>query len=166
VQLDPALLSRIQFGFVIALHFLLPAFTIGLASYIVVLEGLRLAARQPSKKRIYPRISTFWTKIFAVAFGMGVVSGIVLPFQIGSNWSRYTDATASVVAPLMTYEAPMALFLEAGFLGVLLFARKLVPPWAHFGAALMVAIGTLFSKKGGTIRRASTKCLNPASHRA
>jgi cytochrome bd ubiquinol oxidase subunit I len=145
VHLDPALLSRIEFGFVIALHFLLPAFTIGLASYIVLLEGLRLAARQPARKTIYLRLSTFWTRIFAVAFGMGVVSGIVIPFQIGTNWSRYTDATASVVAPLMTYEALMAFFVEAGFLGVLLFGRKLVPPWAHFSAALMVAIGTLFS---------------------
>jgi cytochrome bd ubiquinol oxidase subunit I len=145
VQLDPALLSRIEFGFVIVLHFLLPAFTIGLASYIVVLEALRLAARQPVRKAIYLRLSTFWTRIFAVAFGMGVVSGIVIPFQIGSNWSRYTDATASVVAPLMTYEALMAFFVEAGFLGVLLFGRKLVPPWAHFAAAFMVAIGTLFS---------------------
>ena len=145
MHLDPALLSRIEFGFVIALHFLLPAFTIGLASYIVLLEGLRLAARQPARKTIYLRLSTFWTRIFAVAFGMGVVSGIVIPFQIGTNWSRYTDATASVVAPLMTYEALMAFFVEAGFLGVLLFGRKLVPPWAHFSAALMVAIGTLFS---------------------
>lgn len=145
MELDPALLSRIQFGFIIALHFLLPAFTIGLASYIVVLEGLRLAARQPGRKAIYLRISTFWTRIFAVAFGMGVVSGIVIPFQIGSNWSRYTDATASIVAPLMTYEALMAFFVEAGFLGVLLFGRKLVPPWAHFAAAVMVATGTLFS---------------------
>lgn len=145
MQLDPALLSRIEFGFVIVLHFLLPAFTIGLASYIVVLEALRLAARQPVRKAIYLRLSTFWTRIFAVAFGMGVVSGIVIPFQIGSNWSRYTDATASVVAPLMTYEALMAFFVEAGFLGVLLFGRKLVPPWAHFAAAFMVAIGTLFS---------------------
>ena len=145
MQLDPALLSRIQFGFVIALHFVLPAFTIGLASYIVILEGLRQAARQPGRKALYLRISTFWTRIFAVAFGMGVTSGIVIPFQIGSNWSRYTDATSSVVAPLMAYEALMAFFVEAGFLGVLLFGRKLVPPWAHFAAALMVAIGTLFS---------------------
>ena len=145
MQLDPALLSRVQFGFVVALHFLLPAFTIGLASYIVMLEGLRLAVKQPGRRVMYLRISTFWTRIFAVAFGMGVVSGIVIPFQIGSNWSRYTDATASVVAPLMTYEALMAFFIEAGFLGVLLFGRKLVPPWAHFAAALMVAIGTLFS---------------------
>jgi len=141
MDLDPLFLSRIQFAFVIAFHFLLPAFTIGLASYIAVLEGLHFATKQP----VYLRISTFWIKIFAVAFGMGVVSGIVLPFQIGANWSRYSDVTANVVAPLMAYEALMAFFLEAGFLGVLLFGRKLVPQWAHFVSALMVAIGTLFS---------------------
>jgi cytochrome d ubiquinol oxidase subunit I len=141
MSLDPLLLSRLQFVWVIAFHFLLPAFTIGLASYIAVLEGLHLA----TKKQVYLRISTFWIKIFAVAFGMGVVSGIVLPYQLGANWSRYSDATANIVAPLMAYEALMAFFLEAGFLGVLLFGRKLVPPWVHFFAALMVAIGTLLS---------------------
>jgi cytochrome d ubiquinol oxidase subunit I len=87
----------------------------------------------------------FWIKIFAIAFGMGVVSGIVLPFQFGTNWSRYSDATGSIVAPLMAYEDLCAFFLEAAFLGVLLFGRKLVPPWAHFGAAVVVALGTLFS---------------------
>ena len=138
---DAVLLSRLQFAFVVAFHFLLPAFTIGLASYIAVLEGLHLATRRP----VYLRISSFWIKIFAVSFGMGVVSGIVMPFQFGTNWSRYSDMTADVVAPLMAYEGLTAFFLEAGFLGVLLFGRKLVPPWAHFVAALMVAIGTLFS---------------------
>ena len=140
-MLDPVLLSRLQFAFVVAFHFLLPAFTIGLASYIAVLEGLHLATR----KRVYLRISTFWIKIFAVSFGMGVVSGIVMPFQFGTNWSRYSDATANIVAPLMAYEGLTAFFLEAAFLGVLLFGRKLVPPWAHFVAALMVALGTLVS---------------------
>jgi cytochrome d ubiquinol oxidase subunit I len=140
-MLDPVLLSRLQFAFVVAFHFLLPAFTIGLASYIAVLEGLHLATR----KAVYLRISTFWIRIFAVSFGMGVVSGIVMPFQFGTNWSRYSDATANIVAPLMGYEGLTAFFLEAAFLGVLLFGRKLVPAWAHFGAALMVALGTLFS---------------------
>ncbi|MGH8700810.1 MAG: cytochrome ubiquinol oxidase subunit I, partial [Burkholderiales bacterium] len=140
-MLDPVLLSRLQFAFVVAFHFLLPAFTIGLASYIAVLEGLHLA----TGKRVYLRISTFWIKIFAVSFGMGVVSGIVMPFQFGTNWSRYSDATANIVAPLMAYEGLTAFFLEAAFLGVLLFGRKLVPPWAHFVAAVMVALGTLFS---------------------
>ena len=141
MSLDPVILSRLQFAFVIAFHFLLPAFTIGLASYIAVLEGLLLA----TKNQVYLRISTFWIRIFAVAFGMGVVSGIVLPYQLGTNWSRYSDATANIVGPLMAYEALMAFFLEAGFLGVLLFGRKLVPQWAHFFSALMVAIGTLLS---------------------
>ena len=138
---DPLLLSRIQFAFVVVFHFLLPAFTIGLASYIAVLEALHLA----TGKAVYLRISTFWIKLFAVSFGMGVVSGIVMPFQFGTNWSRYSDATANVVAPLMAYEGLTAFFLEAAFLGVLLFGRKRVPRWAHFVAAVMVAIGTLFS---------------------
>src|SRR5712672_762596 len=138
---DPLLLSRIQFAFVIAFHFLLPAFTIGLASFIAVLEGLHLATRKP----VYLRISTFWIKVFAVSFGMGVVSGIVMPFQFGTNWSRYADATANILGPLMAYEGLTAFFLEAAFLGVLLFGRKLVPQWAHFFAACMVAIGTLMS---------------------
>jgi cytochrome d ubiquinol oxidase subunit I len=141
MDLDPLILSRVQFAFVIAFHFLLPAFTIGLASYIAVLEALFLWTRKP----VYLRISNFWIKIFALSFGMGVVSGIVMPFQFGTNWSRYSDATANVVAPLMGYEGLTAFFLEAAFLGVLLFGRKLVPQWAHFASAFMVALGTLFS---------------------
>jgi cytochrome d ubiquinol oxidase subunit I len=141
MSFDALLLSRFQFAFVVAFHFLLPAFTIGLASYIAVLEGLNLA----TGRRVYLRISNFWIKIFAVSFGMGVVSGIVMPFQFGTNWSRYSDMVADVVAPLMAYEGLMAFFLEAGFLGVLLFGRKRVPQWVHFFAAIMVAIGTLFS---------------------
>src|SRR6201747_2555259 len=87
----------------------------------------------------------FWIKIFSISFGMGVVTGVVMPFQFGTNWSRYSDATANVLAPVFAYEGLTAFFLEAAFLGVLLFGRKLVPRWAHFFAALMVAIGTLFS---------------------
>jgi cytochrome d ubiquinol oxidase subunit I len=138
---DALLLSRLQFAFVVAFHFLLPAFTIGLASYIAVLEGTYLTTRNP----VYLRISTYWIKIFAVSFGMGVVSGIVMPFQFGTNWSRYSHLTGDIVAPLMAYEGLTAFFLEAGFLGVLLFGRKLVPQWAHFFAAIMVALGTLLS---------------------
>jgi len=119
----------------------LPAFTLGLASYIAVIEGLHLA----TGRGVYLRISDFWIRIFAVSFGMGVVSGIVMPFQFGTNWSRFSDATADVLAPLLAYEGLMAFFLEAAFLGVLLFGRRLVPGWAHFVAALMVASGTLFS---------------------
>ena len=139
--MDPVLLSRIQFAFLIAFHFLLPAFTIGLASYIAVLEGLYLKTRREA----YLRISAFWIRIFAVSFGMGVVSGIVMPFQFGTNWSRYSEATAAIIAPLMGYEALSAFFLEAAFLGVLLFGRKLVPQWVHFASAVIVAAGPLFS---------------------
>ncbi|HYC45686.1 MAG TPA: cytochrome ubiquinol oxidase subunit I [Burkholderiales bacterium] len=139
--MDPVFLSRVQFAFLIAFHFLLPAFTIGLASYIAVLEGLYLRTRRAA----YLRISAFWIRIFAVSFGMGVVSGIVMPFQFGTNWSRYSEATAAIVAPLMGYEALSAFFLEAAFLGVLLFGRKLVPQWVHFASAVIVAAGTLFS---------------------
>jgi cytochrome d ubiquinol oxidase subunit I len=141
MSLDPLLLSRVQFAFVVVFHFLLPAFTIGLASYIAMLEGLHFFTR----RRELLRISQFWIKVFAVSFGMGVVSGVVMPFQFGTNWSRYSDATADVVAPLMAYEGLTAFFLEAAFLGVLLFGRKLVPPAIHFGAALVVAAGTLMS---------------------
>ena len=138
---DPVFLSRIQFAWVIGWHILLPAFTVGCASFIAVLEALKLA----TGRDVYERISIFWTKIFSIAFGMGVVTGIVMPFQFGTNWSRYADAVANVLSPLFAYEGLFAFFLEAAFLGVLLFGRKLVPPWAHFVAALMVALGTLFS---------------------
>jgi cytochrome d ubiquinol oxidase subunit I len=138
---DPAFLSRLQFAWVIGWHILLPAFTVGCASFIAVLEGLRLA----TGRDVYERVSIFWTKIFSIAFGMGVVTGIVMPFQFGTNWSRYADAVANVLSPLFAYEGLTAFFLEAAFLGVLLFGRRLVPPWAHFVAALMVAVGTLFS---------------------
>ena len=141
MTLDPVLLSRLQWAWVIAWHILLPAFTVGLASYIAVLEGLYFL----TGREIWFRISGFWTRIFAVSFGMGVVSGIIMPFQFGTNWSRFTDAAADVISPLLSYEGLMAFFLEASFLGVLLFGRRLVPAWAHFFAAAMVAFGTLLS---------------------
>lgn len=141
IHLDPLILSRLQFAWVIAFHILLPAFTVGLASFIAVLEGMSFF----TKRSIYLRLSNFWIKIFAISFGMGVVSGIVMPFQFGTNWSRFSDATANVLSPLLAYEGLTAFFLEASFLGVLLFGRKLVPLWAHFFSALMVAFGTLLS---------------------
>src|SRR5438105_15538903 len=139
MHIDALLLSRLQFAFVVAFHFLLPAFTIGLASYIAVLEGLHFFTRKP----VFLRISNFWIKIFAVSFGMGVVSGIVMPFQFGTNWSRYSDMVADVLAPLMAYEGLMAFFLAAVLLGVLWFGRLLVPPWASFFAAVYVRLGLL-----------------------
>jgi len=141
MHLDPLFLSRLQWAWVIAWHVLLPAFTVGLASFIAVLEGLHFF----TGKEVWFRISGFWTKIFAVSFGMGVVSGIIMPFQFGTNWARFSDAAANVLSPMMAYEDLMAFFLEASFLGVLLFGRSLVPRWAHFFAALMVATRTLMS---------------------
>ena len=141
MTLDPVLLSRLQWAWVISWHILLPAFTVGLGSYIAVLEGLYFF----SGREIWFRLSGFWTRIFAVSFGMGVVSGIIMPFQFGTNWSRFIDTAGDVVSPLLAYEGLTAFFLEAGFLGVLLFGRKLVPRWAHFFSAFMVAFGTLLS---------------------
>jgi len=141
MDLDPLLLSRLQWAWVIAWHILLPAFTVGLAAYVAVLEGLHLI----TGREAYARLSAFWTKIFAVSFAMGVVTGIMMPFQFGTNWSRFTDATANIISPMMAYEGFLAFALEASFLGILLFGRSLVPRWAHFFAALMVSLGTLFS---------------------
>src|ERR1700761_1051211 len=141
VEIDPVFLSRLQFAWVIGWHILLPAFTVGMASFIALLEGLNLA----TGREIYLRVSMFWIKIFSIAFGMGVVTGIIMPFQFGTNWSRYADAVANVLSPLFAYEGLTAFFLEAAFLGVLLFGRKLVPPAMHCLAAVLVAAGTLFS---------------------
>ena len=141
MDLDPAFLSRLQFAWVIAFHILLPAFTVGLASFIAFLEGAYAFTRKP----VFINLSQFWLRIFAISFGMGVVSGIVMPFQFGTNWSRFSDIAGNIISPLLAYEGLMAFFLEATFLGVLLFGRKLVPPWIHFIAAIMVAVGTLFS---------------------
>src|SRR6201996_9076930 len=141
MTLDPLVLSRLQFAWVVAWHILLPAMTVGLASYIALLEGIWFF----SGKEIWFRISGFWTRIFAVAFGMGVVSGVVMPFQFGTNWSRFSDATANIISPMLAYEGLTAFTLEAGFLGVMLFGRNLVPRWAHFASAVLVATGTLFS---------------------
>ena len=141
MRMDPLVFSRLQFAWVIGWHILLPAFTVGLASFIAMLECLHLA----TGRVVFLRLSQFWLKIFAISFGMGVVTGIVMPFQFGTNWSRYSDMAANVISPLLAYEGLTAFFLEAAFLGVLLFGRKLVPRWAHFFAALMVALGTLAS---------------------
>jgi cytochrome d ubiquinol oxidase subunit I len=141
MNLDPLFLSRLQWAWVIGWHILLPAFTVGLASYIAVLEGLFFFSGQD----VWFRVSKFWTRIFSVSFAMGVVTGIIMPFQFGTNWSRFSDAAANVISPMLAYEDLMAFFLEATFLGVLLFGRTLVPRWVHFFAACMVALGTLMS---------------------
>ncbi|HSB95777.1 MAG TPA: cytochrome ubiquinol oxidase subunit I, partial [Spongiibacteraceae bacterium] len=134
-------LARIQFGFTISFHIIFPAITIGLASYLAVLEGCWLYTRREVFRDLY----YFWSKIFAVNFGMGVVSGLVMAYQFGTNWSYFSDFAGSVTGPLLTYEVLTAFFLEAGFLGVMLFGWNRVGPGLHFLATLMVAAGTLIS---------------------
>lgn len=134
-------LARIQFGFTITFHIIFPAITIGLATYLAVLEGLWLCKQDTVYKTLYH----FWSKIFAVNFGMGVVSGLVMAYQFGTNWSQYSEFAGSITGPLLTYEVLTAFFLEAGFLGVMLFGWNKVGPRLHFFATVMVAIGTLIS---------------------
>ncbi|MEE7459714.1 cytochrome ubiquinol oxidase subunit I [Methylorubrum populi] len=140
-SLDALVLARAQFGFTVAFHIVFPAFSIGLASYLAVLEGLWLA----TGREVYINLFKYWLKIFAVAFAMGVVSGIVMSYQFGTNWSVYSDRTGPVLGPMMAYEVLSAFFLEAGFLGVMLFGMNKVGRGLHFLATLMVAIGTCFS---------------------
>jgi cytochrome bd ubiquinol oxidase subunit I len=140
-ELDPLLLSRIQFAFTISFHILFPSFTIGLAAWLVVLEALWLR----TGKAIYRDIALHWTKIFAVSFGMGVVSGVVLSYEFGTNWSELSRRGGNVIGPLMSYEVLTAFFLEAGFLGIMLFGWNRVPKWVHFFASCMVALGTVVS---------------------
>ncbi|NKC29391.1 cytochrome ubiquinol oxidase subunit I [Falsiroseomonas selenitidurans] len=139
--LDALLLARIQFAFTVSAHIIFPAFSIGLASYLAVLNGLALWTGRP----VFTDLFNYWKKIFAVAFGMGVVSGIVMSYQFGTNWSAFSDKVGPVIGPLMGYEVLSAFFLEAGFLGVMLFGRERVGPKLHFLATLMVAAGTFMS---------------------
>lgn len=134
-------LSRIQFGFTISFHIIFPAITIGLASYLAVLEALWLWKRDTTYRDLYH----FWSKIFAVNFAMGVVSGLVMAYEFGTNWSHFSAFAGSITGPLLTYEVLTAFFLEAGFLGVALFGWNRVGPGLHFFATLMVALGTLVS---------------------
>ncbi|VDC26411.1 cytochrome ubiquinol oxidase subunit I [Pseudogemmobacter humi] len=134
-------LARIQFGFTISFHIVFPAITIGLASYLAVLEGLWLWRKNPVHRDLYH----FWSKIFAVNFAMGVVSGLVMAYQFGTNWSYFSAFAGSITGPLLAYEVLTAFFLEAGFLGVMLFGWNRVGPGLHFFATAMVAAGTLIS---------------------
>jgi len=138
---DALLLSRLQFAFTVSFHIIFPSFTIGLASYLAVLEGLWLKTGNEVFRNLY----LFWVKIFALAFGMGVVSGVVMSYQFGTNWSVFSDMTGSVLGPLLGYEVLTAFFLEASFLGIMLFGWNKVGPRLHFVATLCVAVGTLFS---------------------
>ncbi len=139
--LDAVALARAQFGFTIAFHIIFPAFSIGLASYLAVLEALWLR----TGRQVYLDLFQYWVKIFSLGFGMGVVSGVVLSYQIGTNWSGFSQRAGPVIGPLMGYEVLTAFFLEAGFLGVMLFGMKKVGRGLHFLATCIVAIGTLLS---------------------
>ncbi len=140
-QADAVLLARIQFAFTVSFHFLFPAFTIGLASYLAVLNGLWLAGYGS----VYRVLFDYWKKIFAIAFAMGVVSGIVMSYQFGTNWSVFSDKAGPVIGAPMAYEVLSAFFLEAGFLGIMLFGRERVGNALHMLATATVAVGTLLS---------------------
>src|SRR5690606_29150433 len=139
--MDAILLARIQFGFTISFHIVFPAITIGLASYLAVLEALWLA----TGRSVYMTLYRFWLRPFAVAFAMGVVSGIVMAYQFGTHWSGFSRFAGAITGPLLTYEVLTAFFLEAGFLGVMLFGLKRVGPGLHFLSTCVVALGTLVS---------------------
>lgn len=139
--LDPILLARIQFAFTISFHIVFPAFTIGLASFLAMVEWRWLR----TGNEVYRDIYKFWVKIFAVAFGMGVVSGVVMSYQFGTNWSIFSDKTANVLGPLLGFEVLTAFFLEASFLGIMLFGWGRVSPRMHFVSTCIVAVGTLIS---------------------
>jgi cytochrome bd ubiquinol oxidase subunit I len=138
---DAIFLARLQFAFTIGFHIIFPAFTIGLASFLAVLNGLHFL----TKTQTYLDLFDNWKKVFAITFGMGVVSGIVMSYQFGTNWSNFADKTGPVLGPLMGYEVLTAFFLEAGFLGVMLFGRSRVGAGLHFLATAMVAVGTFIS---------------------
>jgi cytochrome d ubiquinol oxidase subunit I len=141
MDFDPLQLARIQFAFTIAFHIIFPSFTIGLSAYIATLEVMWIRTGTPH----YHTLARFWTKIFAVSFAMGVVSGIVLSYQFGTNWSRFSEIAGNIIGPLMGYEVLTAFFLEATFLGVMLFGWNRVPPWLHVFACVAVAVGTALS---------------------
>lgn len=141
MEADALLLSRAQFAFTIAFHILFPSLTIGLAWFLVFCEAAWLRTRQDAWFRLY----RFWAKIFALAFGIGVVTGIVISFQFGTNWSGLSYAAGEVLGPLLGYEVLTAFFLEAGFLGIMLFGWQRVPPRVHFAATCLVAVGTVIS---------------------
>ncbi len=158
MDLDPVLLARLQFAFTISFHIIFPSFTIGLSAYIATLEVLWGATGQDR----YQSIARFWTKIFAVSFAMGVVSGIVLSYELGTNWSQFSLVTGNVLGPLIGYEVLTAFFLEATFLGILLFAGDRVPRWLHVFSAIAVAVGTATS--AFWILSANSWMQTPAGH--
>lgn len=141
LDFDPLILARIQFAFTISFHIIFPAFTIGLASFLAIVEGLWLKTGEQEYKLLYK----FWVKIFAVTFGMGVVSGVVMSYQFGTNWGHFSDMVGNVLGPIISFEVLTAFFLEASFLGIMLFGWGRVGPRMHFASTCIVAIGTLIS---------------------
>ncbi len=141
MDFSAALFARAQFAFTVSFHIIFPAFTIGLSAWLAVLEGMWLWRGQ----RVYYELARFWQKIFAVSFAMGVVSGIVMSYQFGTNWSEFANRTAPILGPLLAYEVLTAFFLEAAFLGIMLFGWNRVPRSVHFAATCLVAIGTTVS---------------------
>ncbi len=141
MEISALLLSRIQFAFTVSFHILFPAFTVGLAAFLTFLEGLRLATGNP----LYRRLFDFWQRIFAVAFGLGVVTGVVMAFQFGTNWSELSLKTGPIQGPLLGYESFTAFALEASFFGVMMFGRKRVPAWFYLFGCAMVTLGTSLS---------------------
>ncbi len=158
MDLDAVMLARIQFAFTVTFHIIFPSFTIGLAAFIATL----LVRWRMTGKDHFHRLARYWTKIFAVSFAMGVVSGIVLSYQFGTNWSRFSEVAGNVVGPLLGYEVLTAFFLEATFLGIMLFGWTRVSPTLHVTAAIMVAIGTSFS--AFWILAANSWMQTPAGH--
>src|SRR5258705_12532970 len=141
MDMTALLLSRFQFAFTITFHIIFPSFTIGLAAWLTVLEALRLLTGRPAYRVVFE----FWLKIFGVAFGLGVVSGIVMAFQFGTNWSVFSKMSGPIQGVLLSYETFTAFFLEASFFGILLFGRSRVAPWFYLFSTGMVALGTTLS---------------------
>src|SRR5277367_6676820 len=141
MDLTALLLSRVQFAFTISFHIIFPSFTIGLAAWLTILEALHLTTGRPA----YSVVFEFWLKIFGVAFGLGVVSGVVMGFQFGTNWSQFAAMSGPIQGVLLSYETFTAFFLEAIFFGILLFGRYRVPPWFYLFSTAMVALGTTLS---------------------
>lgn len=157
---DPLILSRIQFAFTVSFHIIFPAFTIGLSAYIASL--LVLSHWKEQERERYQLLARFWTKIFAISFAMGVVSGLVLSYQFGTNWSKFSEIVGNVIGPVIGYEVLTAFFLEASFLGILLFGWKRVPAWLHTLSAILVALGTALS--GFWILSANSWMHTPTGH--
>jgi Cytochrome bd terminal oxidase subunit I len=154
MHLDPVILSRVQFGFVVSFHIIFPAFTIGLAAWLATIEGMRLATGDP----VYRRVFDFWLKVFALSFGMGVVSGIVMAFQFGTNWSVLAERTGPIQGPLLGYEGFTAFMLEATFFGVMLLGATAARPGSTFSRAAWSPSARCCRRSGSSATTAGCRC--------